>query len=788
MKKAFLSHSSADKANYVQRVASRLGPQKCIIDELCFEEGMKNMEEIIRNMEVSDLFVVFLSTSALESDWVTSELCLAKNYTDTSILDRIYPIIIESGLRHDNPLFVDKGLKWLVDDYNLQYIARPAKAERRITQRLIELTWAETPLLKENKLYFSGRNDLIDKIEERFDDYDLSYPVAVIASGLPSIGRRSLLAHTFRKKNLYMDSYSPNSIYLSGRQGIDDFILGLNDLSITQEIPAKNLLSKNLDEKLSDIKITLGELSSNKDIVLIIDDGSIILNNGEISEWFEKILENQYGNNRILFQVVSRFRLNKRGAINRHKPYLFAIDVPELNEKDRKGLFKKILEQNQFPLSSEQFSKISVYLKGLPEEIFFAIELINEKGVDFLMQHLGMIADFRSEKISKIIKTVRENEKDFCLLNLLSHLPYFSLELLLSIEPDETYTGNTIEKFLSWNIIEYLGARDYMRINDAISDYINRLHIELKESYKNCITKLANEYIKGTQLDTTDLSKFYFLTKELLYTGKELPNEYIIPSILLNTIADTYEHKKDFQKVILLSDRILNNSEIKDKNILRETRYWLCLALARERDSDRFYAELKDLGRGEYNFLLGFYHRLMGNLDVAIDYINKSLDESPNFKRAKSELVNAYIAKEDYVSALDMAKENYESIKNNPFNIHNYLRCLIITKSDEKELIEKLLEELDTIKTDKAIEMYLLTKARYLSIKHDISSFDLLKQALHQYKDSYYPILAALEIAERFKNIQLLKEYIKRLENIVVNKRWLKDSLNKWKQRLKDMQ
>ena len=783
MKKAFLSHSSKDKDKYVRRVAIKLGLNKCIIDEWCFEGGMMNMEEIVRNLKASDLFVIFLSKDALKSEWVQKELILAKNYAESGILDRIYPIIIDIDLKHDDPLFVDNGLVWLTKDYNLQYNARPATAARRITQRLIELQWNENPTLKANKLYFSGRNNLITEIEERFDDYEHPYPVTVIASGLTGIGRRSLLSHTFRKKNIYSDSYAPSSIHLSGRQGIDDFILGLNDLSLTSEIPTHNLLSKTQDEKLIDIIKALNELYDSKESILIIDDGAIVQNNSELADWFEELLKNQFGKNRILFQVVSKFRLHKRNQLNNQKPYLYGIEVPELNEKERRGFFKDLLEFNSISLFPEQFSRISNHLKGLPEEIFFVIEIIKDRGVEYLIRHLGMISDFRSERVSKIIAEVRQEERDFQFLNLLSHFPSFSFELLLSIEIDEDYCEKMLEKFSSLNILEYLGSKDYMRINDVISDPVNRLHIELYEEYKKNIQKLSSEFIKESKLDSTDLSEFYFITKEILLESDSIPEEYLIPSILLNTLADVYERKKDYQRVILLAERILINTEIKDINILRETRYWLCLALARERNSDRFFKELNYVHKNDKFFLLGFYHRLIGQYDTAIDYIKKSLMQRPNFKRAKSELVNALISKEDYATAIDIAKENYEYSKNNPFNIHNYLRCLIITKSEEEELIESLFKELEAINTDKANEMFLLTKARHLAIKQDRKALDFVKEAISKYNDSFYVVLAMLEVAEKLKEYDLLKYYLAELNNICTKRKWLKDTYKMWEEK-----
>ena len=55
--KCFLSHSSSDKNHYVSIVARNLAPN-IEYDELTFEEGMKTIDEIMRAMSRSEIFVL----------------------------------------------------------------------------------------------------------------------------------------------------------------------------------------------------------------------------------------------------------------------------------------------------------------------------------------------------------------------------------------------------------------------------------------------------------------------------------------------------------------------------------------------------------------------------------------------------------------------------------------------------------------------------------------------------------------------------------------------------------
>ena len=76
MGKAFLSHSSRDKI-LVEAVARKLGEKYCICDTFSFECGQKTFDEIIKGLDDTDLFVLFLSDNSLNSEWVKKELSIA---------------------------------------------------------------------------------------------------------------------------------------------------------------------------------------------------------------------------------------------------------------------------------------------------------------------------------------------------------------------------------------------------------------------------------------------------------------------------------------------------------------------------------------------------------------------------------------------------------------------------------------------------------------------------------------------------------------------------------------
>lgn len=101
MGKIFLSHSSKDK-EYVGYIANLLGKDHCTYDEMCFEYGMKNIDEIFKEIDKTSIFVFFISDNSLKSDWVKDELDLAEEKLKDSShkLSQIFPIIIDNTITY----------------------------------------------------------------------------------------------------------------------------------------------------------------------------------------------------------------------------------------------------------------------------------------------------------------------------------------------------------------------------------------------------------------------------------------------------------------------------------------------------------------------------------------------------------------------------------------------------------------------------------------------------------------------------------------------------------------
>ncbi|MBX4940789.1 toll/interleukin-1 receptor domain-containing protein [Rhizobium binae] len=179
----FLSHSSADKRGYVSILAEKFG-DRAIYDAYTFEAGMKTIDEIMKNLDRTDLFVLLISDSALNSEWVKTEIINSKRLLDSGKLKQILPLIIDRKITYRDKRIPD----WIRENYNLRVVPRPNAAFRIINAAFSKLSIASNPKSLRARRLFVGRNDQLKDFEARMDDYEKPLPCAVVASGLREIG------------------------------------------------------------------------------------------------------------------------------------------------------------------------------------------------------------------------------------------------------------------------------------------------------------------------------------------------------------------------------------------------------------------------------------------------------------------------------------------------------------------------------------------------------------------------------------------------------------------------
>ena len=235
-------------------------------------------------------------------------------------------------------------------------------------------------------------------------------------------------------------------------------------------------------------------------------------------------------------------------------------------------------------------------------------------------------------------------------------------------------------------------------------------------------------------------------------TGHTLPKQYYIPSFVLKTIVDLY-YKGNHQTVISLVDKVLENTKNLDNTLIREFNYWLCLSLAKTKNS-RFEIEVEKLDGVDYDYLYGFYYRFIKKFDYAQRHLEFAVQKSPNFQRAKRELVNILLLKEEFDNALAIAKENYNSQKLNAFHIQAYFLCIIRKKyltRDDKDIILELFKNIDRSYDSRAKEIANVMKGEYeFYINGNISgAISILRECIKTNVSKHFPTKSLIDIYEK---------------------------------------
>ena len=774
MAKVFLSHSSEDKEWYVnivyKKLVKALGEDSGVIDNVMFQEGRKTVEEIYYQLELTDLFVIFLSDKALASTWVQDELKKVESIVEEKKKYQICPIIIDDIVKYDD----DRIPTWMQREYNIQRICSQTKASNVIRQRMIEISYEKHPKLKERNMLFVGRNEFLQNFEERMDDFDKETPVVAIASGLEGIGRRTLLKHSLYKSNIVKDTFPFSNIVLRSDESIEDCILKLYDLGfITNiEITIEFVASLDMKSKISLLKDIIVQLQKDKVLVFILDNGCIVNHEGEMAEWFNQAIQDSEIETKITLLLVCKFRYFDRGYTNER---IYNIALPELDIKERNGLLKRYLELENVELDTEKIKIVSNLLTGFPEQVFFAVTMIKKQGWQYFYNNTNDVVNFSDRKAAIMMQDIKDNGELMELLALLASFDYISISYIMSIVSDSSKYMQYIDELYYRGICEYVGVlREYIRVNDTIRNYLQRSEYKISEAHEKVLQENVHDIVNNIDDRDYDISELLHSLKTSLVNGVDIDNKYIIPSIYLKTMNDLYNTGRN-NEVVQFADKAIQGSWFMDKRIVFEIRYLLCLALAKLR-KERFKDEVMKIEGADHEFLFGFYYRQIGRFDKALERINNSLKLRENFSKAKREKVQIYIGMQDYESALELARLNYESYQDNPYHIQAYFTCVI--KSDnvenKKEILKELIENMESIGSKLSRELTLRFKAQYAAfIKNDYDeAIGYVNQAIEMNENIHYARLVKFDIAERFDDIEMMQEIVDYFRKVELKQRY----------------
>ena len=758
MNKAFLSHSSAQK-DFVRKVYKLLGASRCVFDECCFDNGKKIIDEILRGLQNTDLFILFVSNESLDSDWVQQEIVLADMFMQKHGLKQILPILIDPKIK---PGLDDRIPNWM-KQYLMKPIQTPEMAKLKILSALRHLDMDTNPIYKAKRNLFVGRYKEKEELEGILNLYVEPHYNAICVSGLEGIGRRTFLRKFFEEKHILNTSNEPILLSLNNRSSIDNLILSLikykKDVISSDDL--EELDSKSITEKTTVLQNLFKSLANENEYIFIIDDGCVVRPTMEVSNWFVKAIDIPENHDCFYISVISRFRPSHRFLSN-HDDFI-SISIDALSVPEVRNLFfgyGKALGIS----SSSKYNEILSTLNGIPSQVYYAVEYIRRFGIDVTLRNKGIILDYGDKPVMSIIADIKERgEESFSLLVLLSKLQTTSYDMIYNLVGNTDFVNQELEFFYVSGVFSLFGEnKEYIEVHYSIADYIRRSRVDIKPEYRQKLNDSVEEFVdrQASNFLFTDLSQMYHDIRGAIMAGKEISSKYYLPSFTLNAIAELYNNSQ-YNSVINLVDKMLLKSNQYDENTIREYRYWLCMSLARNKDR-RFEKEVQYFYESaDYYFLKGFYWRLKKDLRKAEEFLGEALKLNSNHQRTKREIVNVYIMNENYQEGLTLAKENFMRKKTNPFHIQAYFICLLHNNEQNVESVqEELSMLLDLIQKSldkKAKSMYTTMLGEYIYYvqNNPLKAIEVLENSVNKYGN----VFAFKALGEIYKKEDLKDKY-----------------------------
>lgn len=761
--RVFLSHSSADKASYVRIVAEKLADENIVLDEVTFEAGEITFSEILRGLDDSSLFALFISDKSLNSDWVQREIAQAELRLASGALKAVYPIIIDRNVSFTDPRIPN----WLRENYNLKLVSRPVVAARRIQQKLRQLSWSRHPQLKERQTLFVGRNSNIEAFERRFDDFGRKKPVLSIVGGPASIGRRTLIKNALLKLSLVKFDGDCPVIYMDRHASIEDFILRLLDLGLSEKSYVELRLSELLlSEKIEVATSLLQDLVPLRERIIVVDEGSLVNYKRELPDWFHAIIENPALNGRPLIFVASRWALNPAFA-RKLGDQVFSCSLSELDDSERRRLLGRLLEIEVISLSDEDFDTFGNLLHGFPDEVYFAVDLISRFGVRGALDRSNEIVEFNAEKAAMLLRKFENNGVALNVITLLAQSEIFSVDFLGTIFKEDGLI-EILGELVAEHLCELIGVEgEFVRLIDSVRDHVKRNNLILAPELKASVQAAVVRDIEAGRFGDYDSSRVAFVIREALAEGRHLDPRFLIPSHVLRTMRDLYHERGDQRRVVKLADELLKRERNLEPQLAQDVRYYLCLALARLRDR-RVLQEVQFITGDEHHFILGYYYRLIGRHKDALERLQKVINAPFVEARAKREIVEVLLQTEQYDEARDLSARNYNENRTNQFHIQAYFRALVLGSNPERHRAElhRLCAELDAVNSERSRQMAMIGRAQILArCDHDSRALELIDDAIATFPTIVYPVLAKFDIALSFRNEAGMRESLGRLEN-----------------------
>ena len=276
MPRAFLSHSSFDK-DFVQQVYDGLGAGRCAFDARTLRKSSDLPAQIREGLEDCDIYVLFLSHSALQSNWVTAELDVASELRSRWKIRSVLVFQLDETKWDNLPTWTHR------------YVASCPPSPQQVALRIED----EIRNLRSDPFGCHGRDEDVRRAVELLSEAD-STPAYIYLSGPVGIGRRTLAAEIYKS---YYPHIAKTHIEINVDQ-LDDLIdIYRRALGFSSNWRARDyrsavdqFLTLSTTQRADKLAALLRDISTAFGQVVIINVGtSALTEEGKPQSWFTSL-------------------------------------------------------------------------------------------------------------------------------------------------------------------------------------------------------------------------------------------------------------------------------------------------------------------------------------------------------------------------------------------------------------------------------------------------------------------------------------------------------------------
>lgn len=682
MSKAFLSHNSFDK-DFVAEVFSQLGAAKAVYDAETFRKCCNLPQQIREGLEDSDVYVLFLSKSSIQSGWVTAEQDLALELQAKWKLRSVLIFQLDDTSWEHLPAW---ATKYVVScPPSPSHVALRILDELRISKRV------------ENPCY--GRDEEKKLLNIAAIDAD-TVPTHLLLSGPTGIGRKTLADDFYA--TLYK-GLSPNKIIITYGEHEDIFILYRKILGHSAHWRKTDLI-----EKLSEFS----ELSQRKQVeeiakiittitikfnqVLILDMGTNALGSDDQPlEWLVDLLSRLETKSYPYLVVLSNRHFRTENGI--------CHQVKALDEENSKYLFKILLQQHgiNFP-SPEEKKLVESSVIGHPGLINAVVTYLRHNPRYRPNKTQSTILQIINTQVEKMlldfIDEDKDHEKAVALFGDAYIISYAEIIGLMTHWPG---LEDSVDKLIDagfvtvrdsyYQLVPYL-QRHAQRLGERLVDELTearKVLLSLEETSDN------NPYIFTEILDARII--------EHLVSGTPIPDRMsglVMPALQIKAAKKEYDLQNYKNSSHLSKEAYPQTRKLSPNGLLEAWRLiGLCAArLADEEDLNYFLKEEPKLAASKrksatLHFVLGLKERLQGNLRTALPSFVRCYDAGDIDSHVCRELSYIYAFDGLLDEATSYIKQARQLAPSSPYIID--IEAFILIEKYRQRRDPQLLAELD---------------------------------------------------------------------------------------------